>query len=178
MLLHTWCIAPAVLQPSLFPIRANMTCLKSAIFTFVISLLRPFLFCGWVCDPKLSSFEGVEEPTGKKDNAPVPSKNQKATPDSLLLLSKLHLVQLGSMQLIVLFFRFANLYFPPSGTAYGHQLYLDNDTAVGCIKLVWPINTLKSDTVTEGFVILRPCFYSLLFLQMLLYIPYRLHIVS
>ena len=82
------------------------------------------------------------------------------------------------MQLIVLFFRFANLYFPPSGTAYGHQLYLDNDTAVGCIKLVWPINTLKSDTVTEGFVILRPCFYSLLFLQMLLYIPYRLHIVS
>ena len=59
-----------------------MTCLKSAVFIFAISLLRPFLFSGWVCDLKLSSFEGVEEPTGKKDNAPVTSKNQKATSDS------------------------------------------------------------------------------------------------
>ena len=87
MLLHTRCIAPAVLQPSLFPIRANMTCLKSAVFIFAISLLRPFLFCGWVCDLKLSSFEGVEEPTGKKDNAPVTSKNQKATSDSYISLA-------------------------------------------------------------------------------------------
>ena len=40
----------------------------------------------------------------------------------------------------------ANLYLPSSDTAYGHLLFLVvlNVAAVGCIKLDWHKNTLKS----------------------------------
>ena len=39
----------------------------SAVFIFVISLTTFLFICGRVCDLKLSYFEEVDEPSGKKD---------------------------------------------------------------------------------------------------------------
>ena len=52
-----------------------------------------------------------------------------------------------------------------------------NGSAVGCIKHDSSTKKSYKDTVTVGAV-QRACFYRLLFLQVLLYTPYRLHIVS